>query len=63
MNTLTIEQLHNQNPDASFKLINGRDRVFTHFWKTKGKETFSAVCKMGNRVKLDPSQVVIEITL
>ena len=57
----TVEQLYSRNPKANFKLANGRNRVFTHFWKTKGKTTFSATCKMGNRIKLEPNDIVIEV--
>jgi len=59
----TVEQLYSRNPKSTFKLANGRNRVFTHFWKTMGKKTFSATCKMGNRIKLEPSDFVIEITV
>ena len=57
----TVEQLHSRNPNANFKLANGKSRVFTHFWKTKRKTTFSAICTRGNRIKLEPNDIVIEV--
>jgi hypothetical protein len=57
----TIEELYQRNRNAKFKLAKGRNRIFSHFWKTKGKTTFSATCLMGNRVKLEPNEIVIEI--
>jgi hypothetical protein len=60
-NEITVEQLYITNPDANFKLANGRNRIFGYFWKTRGKTTYSATCLMGNRIKLNPTDIVIEV--
>ena len=57
----TVEQLYERNPNAKFKLENGKKRIFTHFWKTKGKTTYQAWCTAGNRIKLNHDDLVIEV--
>jgi len=56
----TIEQLYNRNPKAIFKLQNGRNRVFIYLSKHRKKDAYYATCKMGNRVILNPNEIVIE---
>ena len=56
----TVEQLYNRNPSAKFMLPNSKKRLFIHLWKTAGKATYSAVCRKGNRIKLNPNDLVIE---
>jgi len=60
-NMETVEQLYQRKPNACFKLLNGKNRIFSHFWKTKNKTTYSATCTMGNRIKLEPNEIIIEV--